>query len=309
MKILITGAGGMVGQNISEKLNLSSYDLLTPKKNELNLLNKKNLQEYLEQNKPEFIIHAAGIVGGILFNIDNQARSLHENIVISTNLLECAIANNIKKILNISSSCIYPKNIQNPIREADLLKAELEPTNEGYAIAKIAMLKLCEYYSEIQDISFKTIIPCNLYGKYDKFNQEYSHMIPSVIMKIHKALINNESTVSIWGDGTSRREFMYVEDLANFILFAIKNFSKLPQNLNVGTGKDFTINEYYREIARVIGFKGEFTHDYSKPSGMKQKLVDISYLKKLGWSSTFNLNDGLKNTYEYYLNLNKDEKL
>ena len=198
---------------------------------------------------------------------------------------------------------MYPREATNPLNEELILKGELEPTNEGYAIAKITTTRLCEYINrENGEFQYKTVIPCNLYGKYDKFDPKNSHMLPAVIRKIHEAKINNQEVLDIWGDGEARREFMYAEDLADFVYYAIENFEKMPQNINVGLGHDYTINEYYKVVADVIGYKGKFIHDLSKPVGMKQKLIDDSKLQEFGWKYKTSLQDGIKKTYEYYLN-------
>ena len=196
---------------------------------------------------------------------------------------------------------MYPRNAQNPLSEDLILKGELEPTNEGYAIAKIMTTRLCEYINREDDsFNYKTIIPCNLYGRHDKYESIHSHMIPAVIKKIHDAKIKNIGEIDIWGDGKARREFMYAGDLAGFIIYAITNFSKMPQNINVGLGHDFTINEYYQIIADIIGYEGKFIHDLTKPIGMKQKLIDVTKLNEFGWQYKTSLVAGIEKTYEYY---------
>ena len=196
---------------------------------------------------------------------------------------------------------MYPRNAKNPLSEDLILKGELEPTNEGYAIAKIMSTRLCEYISkEDKGLNYKTIIPCNLYGRYDKFESKHSHMIPAVVKKIHDAKRKNSIQIDIWGDGMARREFMYVGDLADFIVYAIQNFSKMPQNINVGLGHDYTINEYYQIIARIIGYKGKLIHDLTKPVGMKQKLIDDTKLREFGWKHETTLQEGIKKIYQYY---------
>jgi len=303
MKILVTGSRGMVGKNIVEYLkNKTNYFILNPSKEELNLLNEKDIKEYLKNKKPNLIIHSAGIVGGIQANINNPVKFLVDNTLIGINLINISYQLGIKKLINIASSCMYPKYAHNPLKEDYILDGKLEPTNEGYALAKITATKLCEYISkENNEFQYKTVIPCNLYGKYDKFDLEKSHMIPAVIMKIHNAKRENKKQIEIWGDGKARREFMYTEDLADFIYYTIKNFEKMPQNINVGLGEDYSINEYYKIIAEVIGYKGGFTHDLSKPIGMKQKLVDTTKLKEFGWNHKTSLKDGIQKTYEYFL--------
>jgi GDP-L-fucose synthase len=301
-KILITGSNGMVGRNIVEFEKSRNYILLTPSSKELNLLDRSSVDSYILEYQPDIVIHCAGKVGGIQANIAHPVDFLVQNTQMGLNIIIASYEAGIKKFINMSSSCMYPRDAKNPLAEELILKGELEPTNEGYAIAKITSTRLCEYINrENQEFQYKTIIPCNLYGRYDKFNPKHSHMLPAVIKKIHEAKENNLSEIDIWGDGEARREFMYVEDLADFIYYALENFEKMPQNINVGLGHDYTINEYYQAIAKVIGFKGEFIHDLTKPIGMKQKLIDDTKLKKFGWHHKTSLKDGIQKTYNYYL--------
>lgn len=307
MKILITGSTGMVGRNILENKDISKFDLLTPNSKELNLLNYSAVDKYIKDNKPDFIVHTAGKVGGIQANIAHPVSFLVENLDMGRNIIMAAKSNDVKNLINLSSSCMYPRNANNPLNEDLILKGELEPTNEGYAIAKIMATRLCEYISkEDNSFNYKTIIPCNLYGRYDKFESKHSHMIPAVVKKIYDAKMKNLDQIDIWGDGIARREFMYAGDLADFIIYAITNFSKMPQNINAGLGHDYTINEYYQIIADVIGYEGEFIHDLSKPIGMKQKLIDDTKLKEFGWKYKTSLVEGIENTYEYYKKLTND---
>ena len=290
----------MVGTNILEYSKNFDYAVLSPSSSELDLLDYNSVDAYLKINKPDFIIHAAGKVGGIQANIAEPVNFLVDNIDMGRNIIMAAKNNSIKNLLNLSSSCMYPRKAKNPLSEDLILKGELEPTNEGYAIAKIMSTRLCEYIvKEDNSKNYKTVIPCNLYGKYDKFHPKNSHMIPAVIRKIHDAKLSS-SEIKIWGDGTARREFMYAEDLSDFIFYAITKFDKMPQNINVGLGHDYSINDYYSEIARILGYKGKFSHDLTKPTGMKQKLIDDTKLKEFGWNSKTSLTEGLRKTIDYY---------
>jgi GDP-L-fucose synthase len=301
-KLLITGASGMVGRNIAEYGKAQNYILLTPSSSELNLLNKEDVDSYLQKNRPDIVVHCAGIVGGIQANIAYPVKFLVQNTQMGLNIIMGSYEAGIKEFINMSSSCMYPKEAVNPLSEKLILSGNLEPTNEGYALAKITSTRLCEYiYQEESSYKYKTVIPCNLYGKYDKFDPVHSHMLPAVIKKIHEAKVNHQKKIDIWGNGMARREFMYVEDLADFIYYALENFERMPQIINVGLGHDYTINEYYEAIANVIEYKGEFVHDLSKPVGMKQKLIDDTNLKKFGWRYKTSLADGIEKTYNYFL--------
>jgi nucleoside-diphosphate-sugar epimerase len=303
MKILLTGSRGMVGNNIFKHSYAENYDILTPTRAVLNLLEVKSVQRYIDVNKPDIVIHAAGIVGGIQANMSEPVRFLVDNMQMGLNVLMSARACGVKKFMNLGSSCMYPRDAKNPLSENLILKGELEYTNEGYAIANVASTRLCEYINREDDsYLYKTVIPCNLYGEYDKFDPAHSHMIPAVIRKIDYATKNNLNSVDVWGDGLARREFMYAADFADFVYYAIDNFEKMPQNINVGLGYDHTINEYYQKIAEIIGYQGGFTHDLSRPTGMQQKLIDDTRLKEFGWEHQTSLEHGVKKTYEYFLN-------
>ena len=307
MKILLTGGSGMVGRNIQDYAQLYRDEkVLHPSSRELNLLDFESVKAYLKQHQPDFIIHAAGIVGGIQANIDNPVKFLVDNLKMGQNLVLAAQEVGIKQLLNLGSSCMYPRLAPNPLREEQILTGALEPTNEGYALAKIVTAKLCIYCSQESDgqLQYKTLIPCNLYGKYDKFDGVKSHMIPAALYKIHQAKVQNANEVEIWGDGTARREFMYAEDLADAVFYALDNFERMPDMLNIGLGHDFSINEYYEAVATIVGFEGSFAHDTTKPVGMKQKLVSTEKLEEFGWKHRYSLAEGLQKTYQYYLEKN-----
>jgi nucleoside-diphosphate-sugar epimerase len=300
-KILVTGGNGMVGKNILEHTSASNYLFLSPSSAELNLRNYTTVNNYVQLHKPDIIIHAAGLVGGIQANMARPVDFLVHNLDMGRNIIMAAKENGVGTFMNMASSCMYPREAQNPLQEELILKGELEPTNEGYAIAKVVATRLCEYIvKENPKLLYKTVIPCNLYGKFDKFSPEHSHMVPAVIKKIYEAKQNNATEIDIWGDGLARREFMYAGDLADFVFYALDNFDTMPQNINVGLGFDYTINEYYEAIAKAIGFTGKFVHDLTKPIGMKQKLIDDTKLKHFGWQHKTSLQEGIENTIEYF---------
>lgn len=301
MRIFITGSRGLVGRNIADVLSARGHELLTPTHAELDLTDFRAVRDYVFAGKPDMVIHCAGRVGGIQANIKEPIRFLVDNLDMGRNVILAAYENDVRKLINFGSSCMYPRAAPNPLKEELILQGELEPTNEGYAIGKIVSQRLCAYIArQYPEFEYKTLMPCNLYGRYDKFDLAHAHMIPSAIHKVYTAKARNEE-VQIWGTGNARREFMYAGDLADCVLYSIEHFAIMPEVMNVGIGRDYTINEYYQAVSDVIGFTGTFIHDESKPEGMKQKLVDVTRLEKFGWKSETSLHDGIKKTFEYYL--------
>lgn len=301
MKILLTGGSGMVGRNICEHPSALHYNILAPSSRELNLLDAAAVNSYVKHAKPDLIIHAAGIVGGIQANIAEPMRFLHDNMKLGLNVIMSAQECRVKTLLNIASSCMYPRGRVDALREGDILSGALEPTNEGYALAKIAAVRACEYVCrEDPSLHYKSIIPCNLYGRFDKFDPVHSHMIPAVIRKIFEAKEAGEPDVEIWGDGKARREFMYAGDLADFVFYALERLAALPQNLNVGLGVDFSIEEYYRLIANSLGYGGGFKFNLARPVGMQRKLLCTKNLEEFGWTHSTTLQEGVDRTIQYF---------
>jgi len=291
----------MVGRNILEHPGAQKYNFFAPTREELDLLDRDAVGASLGKEMPDLIIHSAGLVGGIQANIKNPVDFLLRNVDMGLNVISSAASVGVKSLINLGSSCMYPRGADNPLNESLILKGELEPTNEGYALAKIMTTRLCEYIvREDSTKNYKTLIPCNLYGRHDKYGQSNSHLIPAIIRKTHEAKVAGKATVTIWGDGSARREFMNAADLADFIYFAIDRLEEIPQNLNVGLGRDYSIEEYYRAVASIVDFRGSFEFDLDRPVGMRQKLVDISQLDNLGWSYKTKLMDGISKAYEYY---------
>jgi GDP-L-fucose synthase len=301
----------MVGKNILEHPIADSFEILAPSSKELDLTDAADTQSYINDAKPDVIIHAAGRVGGIQANIAHPVDFLVTNTDIGRNVILAAYKGGVPQLINLASSCMYPRNAPNPLSEALVLQGELEPTNEGYAIAKIFSTRLCEYINRESQkkstslVRYKTLIPCNLFGRHDKFDPEHSHLIPAIIHKVHKAKVTGATEVDIWGDGTARREFMYAGDLAGAVLQAVKDFEKIPDVINIGLGHDYSINEYYEAAAQVIGWQGNFVHDITKPVGMKQKLVDINRQRRWGWMPDTALQSGIDKTYKFYLEWQK----
>ena len=292
----------MVGRNVREHVKASAYELMAPSSRELDLCNFDAVYDWFESQRPDLVIHAAGKVGGIQANINEPVSFLLDNLDMGCNVVRVAHALGVKKLVNLSSSCMYPRDAQNPLTEDMVLKGGLEPTNEGYALAKVTVTRLCEFIgAEFPDFQYKTLIPCNIYGRYDKFDPKYSHMVPAIIHKLHCAKREGRKVIDIWGDGTVRREFMYAGDLAEAIWDAVDRFETMPRLMNIGVGSDRAVNEYYKAAAAVVGYTGEFVHDLTKPVGMKQKLVSTVQAENWGWKSKTPLSEGLEHTYQYYL--------
>jgi len=302
VKILLTGGSGMVGRNVLEHPLIDKFDVLAPRRSELDLRDFSMVQAYLAQHQPNMVVHAAGRVGGIQANMREPVNFFMDNLDMGRNIVWAAYQAGVKKFLNIGSSCMYPRNRREPLREEMILGGELEPTNEGYALAKITTARLCGYLMQ-EDTSchYKTLIPCNIYGRFDKFDPAHSHLLPAIIHKIHLAKINDKPSIDLWGDGTARREFMYSGDLADAIVRAVRLFDTLPATMNIGLGYDYSINEYYETVAAVIGYPVRFAHDLTKPVGMTRKLLDIERQKSWGWVAQHDLRTGIEKTYRYYL--------
>ncbi len=301
MKVLVTGGSGMVGSNLREKLNSLGIETISPKQEELDLTKQDEVASFFSRLKPDAVIHCAGLVGGIHANIERPYDFALQNIFMGSNIVNSCLENGVEKFINLGSSCMYPKEGENPLTEDSILSGPLEPTNEGYAIAKIAVSRLCKYSNSQFGTDFKTMIPCNLFGKYDDFDLKKAHLIPGVIHRMHLHKNSGKDSIKIWGDGSARREFMYASDLAVFICFALSEYSSIPQEVNVGLGFDFTVKEYYQMIAEEIGYLGNFEFDLSKPVGMRQKLVDVSKQKSLGWSPPTDTREAIGKTYSYFL--------
>ncbi|WP_324753866.1 GDP-L-fucose synthase [Roseovarius sp. Pro17] len=301
-KILLTGGSGMVGRNIRAHERAGEWDILAPSSRELDLTDRAAVSTYMEAERPDLVIHAAGRVGGIHANMAHPVAFLADNAAMGQNVILEAHRVGVRQLINLASTCMYPRDAPNPLREDMILTAPLEPTNEGYALAKIMATRLCEYIRrEDEGALFKTLIPCNLYGFYDKFDPKHSHLVPAIIHKLHVAKQTGAETVEIWGDGTARREFMFAGDLADAVLRAARDMQALPDLMNVGLGHDHSINHYYGAAAEVVGWRGRFTHDLTRPVGMQQKLCAIDRQEAWGWQPQTSLPEGLKRTYRHYL--------
>lgn len=300
--LFLTGGGGMVGRNIRAHDGAREWDILAPRSAELDLTDAAAVDAYMVSNKPDVVVHSAGRVGGIQANMANPVAFLEENVAIGRNVIMGARKAGVETLINLASTCMYPREGENPLREETVLTGPLEPTNEGYAIAKIMAMKLCDYIrAEDATAQYKTLIPCNLYGPHDKFDPKNSHLLPAIIRKLDEAMKSGSDKVEIWGDGTARREFMYAPDLADAVWKAVSNTGDLPGAMNVGLGHDHSINDYYATVAEVIGWDGTFTHDLTRPVGMKQKLCSTERQTEWGWKAPTSLKDGIAQTYQFYL--------
>jgi GDP-L-fucose synthase len=301
-RLLITGGAGMVGRNLREHPAIKGWKVLAPSRLDLDLTDSTSIRRWLAAHRPSAVIHAAGMVGGIQANIARPVDFLTINASIGQNTILAARDAGITRFINLASTCMYPRGMDSPLSESMVLSGELEPTNEGYAIAKILATRLCEYIRrEDPSFRYKTLIPCNIYGRHDKFDPAQSHLVPAVIHKLHEAKRTRADTVEIWGDGNARREFLYAGDLADATLRALDEIDTLPDLMNVGIGRDHCINDYYAAAAEVVGWTGQFIHDLSRPVGMRRKLSDVRRLSEWGWQAPTSLHEGLRQTYDFYL--------
>ena len=299
-KIYIAGHRGLVGSALVRKFQELGYDnLILKTRSELNLLNQQDVAEFFAVEKPEYVFLAAAKVGGIGANSTYPADFVYENIMIQTNIIHSAYENKAKKLLFLGSSCIYPKMAEQPIKEESLLTGELEPTNDAYAIAKIAGIKMCQAYNKQYGTNYISVMPTNLYGPNDNFDLEKSHVFPALIRKFHEAKINKEAEVVVWGTGTPIREFLYVDDLAEACIYLMNNYND-DKIVNIGTGVGVTIRELAESIAKVVGYEGKLVFDTSKPDGTPIKINDVSYLNSLGWQAKTDLLSGIEKTYNWY---------
>ncbi|MEY3219754.1 MAG: hypothetical protein RIT27_1111 [Pseudomonadota bacterium] len=309
-RIYIAGHRGLVGSAIVRRLQADGYEnLLTRTHQQLDLTQQSAVQTFFKTEQPDYVILAAAKVGGILANNTYPADFIYQNLMIESNIIHAAFQNKIKNLLFLGSSCIYPKFAEQPMKEESLLTGILESTNEPYAIAKIAGIKMCESYNRQFGTNYRSIMPTNLYGIGDNFDLNNSHVLPALLRKCHEAKIQNNKTLEVWGTGTPRREFLNVDDLADACLFVMNLSNEIYQtqtqpmlsHLNIGVGEDISIRELAELIARIVGFEGELIFDSLKPDGTPRKLLDVSRLKNLGWQAKISLEEGIRKTYQWYL--------
>jgi GDP-L-fucose synthase len=309
-KIYIAGHRGLVGSAIVRQLELRGFtNLIMRTHKELDLTNQTQVQSFFKQESPDYVILAAAKVGGIHANNIYPADFIYQNMMIEANVINSAYENKVKRLLFLGSTCIYPKAVKQPMREDALLTDVLESTNEPYALAKIAGIKLCESYNRQYGTDFRSVMPTNLYGINDSFHPENSHVIPALMQRFHQAKVNNDVEVVVWGTGNAMREFLYVDDMAEASLFVLEldkktykaNTQLMLSHINVGTGKDTTIREMAQAMKEVVGYKGKIIFDTLKPDGAPRKLIDVTRLSNMGWKYNVDLKDGLQKTYKWYL--------
>jgi GDP-L-fucose synthase len=310
-KIYIAGHRGLVGSAIVRQLESRGFtDLLMRTHKELDLTNQAQVQSFFKQENPDYVILAAAKVGGIYANNTYPADFIYQNMMIEANTINSAYENKVKRLLFLGSTCIYPKGVKQPMREDALLTDVLEQTNEPYALAKIAGIKLCESYNRQHGADFRSVMPTNLYGINDNFHPETSHVIPALMQRFHQAKVNNDAEVVVWGTGNAKREFLYVDDMAAAALFVLEldkeayrtNTQSMLSHINIGTGVEIAIREMAEVMKKVVGFKGNLIFDTTKPDGPPRKLIDVTRLKNMGWKYSVDFKDGLRETYRWYVN-------
>jgi GDP-L-fucose synthase len=300
-RIYVAGHRGLVGSAILRKLQSEGYsNLIVRSHKELDLMRQAEVEAYFQEERPEYVFLAAAKVGGILANNTFPAEFIYQNLLVESNVIHSAYDAGVKKLLFLGSSCIYPRDCPQPMKEEYLLSGKLEPTNEPYAIAKIAGIKMCQSYNRQYGSKFVSVMPTNVYGPEDNFDLETSHALPALIRKFHDAKMEGNNVVTVWGSGTPRREFLHVDDLADACLFIMKHYDE-NEMINIGVGKDITISELSELIKQIVEFNGEIRYDNSKPDGTPRKLLAVSRLDSLGWRSRISLREGIEKTYKWYV--------
>ena len=296
-RVFVAGHRGMVGGALVRRLASEGVELLTVPRNEVDLRNQAQVADWFAKKRPQAVFLAAAKVGGIVANNTLRAEFIYDNLILATNVIHAAHQNGVEKLMFLGSSCIYPKLARQPLREDSMLTGPLEPTNEPYAIAKIAGIKMVEAYRSQYGSDFINVMPTNLYGPGDNYHPEYSHVVAALIRRFHEAKVSGASDVMVWGTGTPRREFLYVDDLADACIHLMKTYSN-DELVNIGTGEDITIAEFARVVAGVVGYTGTISYDSSRPDGTPQKLLDVERLASLGWRASTALHDGIKRAYQ-----------
>jgi GDP-L-fucose synthase len=300
MRVLVTGGNGMLGRAVISSLGIANYEVLSPSRSEMDLEDISETINFIKFHKPEVIVHCAAFVGGISANISNPIDFLQKNIKLDQSIFFAATELKVPKLLYMGSSCMYPKDREKPMTESEILSGSLEPTNEGYALAKIVGWKNVQLIAE--SLTWRTLILSNLYGPNDHFESNRSHLLAAIIDKVHYARRENHLEIEMWGSGEAKREFTFVSDVADYIAEIIPNLERVPVTLNIGAGIDYSVREYYQMVCEVMEYKGKIVPNLKKPEGMKRKLMDISAARKYGWVAKTDIRNGIERTVDWYLN-------
>ncbi len=298
-KIFVAGHNGMVGRAVCRRLETEGCNILTADRSELDLTNQTQVQSWMQDHKPDLVFMCAARVGGIADNRDHPAEFIYQNLMIQTNIIHAAYKANVTKLLFLGSSCIYPRDCPQPIKEDYLMSGPLERTNIAYATAKSAGIEMCVSYRRQYGCDFISAMPCNLYGSHDHFDPEASHVSAALIQRFHNAKLNDDLSVTIWGTGNPKREFMHVDDLADGVVFLMKNYSD-ESIINIGTGTDISIQDFAKMVAGIVGYNGKIENDLSRPDGTPRKVMDVSKINAMGWQNKIKLEDGLQTYYQWY---------
>jgi GDP-L-fucose synthase len=297
--VLVTGASGMLGQHLVPMLEAKGHIVLRPSQNELDLTNSETVFKYIQSNPIDIVVHGAAYVAGIASSTTMKHHSFDTNVTMGLNLIRSCIQHGVQRILNVGSATVYPSDAPQPLTESSLGEGAFEGPIEGYALSKYVVYRACAMANEQHNVSFKTILPCNLYGPYDNFSIETGHMLPAILHRMHQAKEQGNVPIVIWGDGSAKREFLYVADLADFICFSLDNFDDLPEVMNVGSGVEISVNEMHQHMANITGYSGEFKHDLDKPVGRLRRYLNLQNQQRLGWSPKTPFEEALAITYEY----------
>jgi len=299
--VLVTGGSGMLGQHLVPMLKENGHVVQSPSRLELDLTDAEAILNFFEDNPIDVVIHCAAYVSGIASSQTIKHHSLDQNTAMGLNLIRACVRNGISRLINVGSATVYPNEASQPLSESSIGNGLLEGPIEGYALSKYVVYRACVMANEQHNVSYKTVLPCNLFGPYDNFSLETGHMLPAILHRMHQAKQSNHAPVTIWGDGTAKREFLYAPDLADFLCFAIENFEAVPEVMNVGSGLEISVNEMHRHMANVIGYSGEFKHDLDKPVGRLRRCLDLQYQQDLGWSPKTPFKQALESTYDFLL--------
>jgi GDP-L-fucose synthase len=297
--VLVTGASGMLGQHLVPMLEAKGHIVLRPSQNELDLTNSETVFKYIQSNPIDIVVHGAAYVAGIASSTTMKHHSFDTNVTMGLNLIRSCIQHGVQRILNVGSATVYPSDAPQPLTESSLGEGAFEGPIEGYALSKYVVYRACAMANEQHNVSFKTVLPCNLYGPYDNFSIETGHMLPAILHRMHQAKEQGNVPIVIWGDGSAKREFLYVADLADFICFSLDNFDDLPEVMNVGSGVEISVNEMHQHMANITGYSGEFKHDLDKPVGRLRRYLNLQNQQRLGWSPKTPFEEALAITYEY----------